>query len=109
MPVDPVPTTPTRFPSRSTPSWGHRAVWYHSPSNVSRPSKSGVNGSERQPTALTKNRVSTLSPSSVSTVQVPASSSYSAAVTAVSKAMSRRRSSRSAANRRYSRISGPSG
>ena len=30
--VDPVPTTPTRMPVKSTASCGHWPVWYHCPS-----------------------------------------------------------------------------
>lgn len=42
MPVDPVPTSPTRLPLKSTPSRGHAPVWYQLPSKRSRPPKSGV-------------------------------------------------------------------
>ena len=68
IPVEPVPTTPTRFPCRLTGSSGQRAVMYQSPSNVSRPGKGGGLGAERFPTARTRKRAS-YSPRSVATRQ----------------------------------------
>jgi hypothetical protein len=55
MPDDPVPITPTRWPARSTPSWGHRPVWNVRPRNDSPPSMAGVMAEERQPVAITRN------------------------------------------------------
>ena len=103
---EPVPMTPTRRPVKSTPSCGHRPVWYHLPSNDSRPLKSGTWTSERQPVAMTQNRADTRSPRSVSTFQRPVASSKIARVTRVSNWMSRRRSNRSATWLAYFRISG---
>ena len=40
-PLDPVPTTATRLPVKSTGAVGHRPVWYYSPSKSSRPGTSG--------------------------------------------------------------------
>ena len=60
------------------------------------PSKSGMLRAERQPLAMMQWVAVTRAPSSVSTVQCPAASSKVAAVTRVSKRMSRRRSKRSA-------------
>ena len=53
-PLEPVPITPTRFPARSTPSWGHAPVWYESPSKLSRPGMLGIWPAERQPMAVMK-------------------------------------------------------
>ena len=53
---DPVPITPTRLPAKSTPSCGHRPVWYVSPSNTSAPSSPGRFGVDKQPVAITQNR-----------------------------------------------------
>ena len=50
--VDPVPTTATRLPVRST-SLGQRAEWNLTPSNLSRPGQSGNLGWLSIPTALT--------------------------------------------------------
>ena len=40
-PLDPVPTTATRLPVKSTGASGHNPVWYDSPSKASRPGTSG--------------------------------------------------------------------
>jgi ABC-type dipeptide/oligopeptide/nickel transport system permease subunit len=48
----PLPTTPTRWPVRST-SEGHSAVWNAGPVNESRPSMSGIVGGLKMPTPLT--------------------------------------------------------
>ena len=48
-PLAPVPITPTRRPSSTTPSAGHIAVWCQSPANVSKPGRSGTYGLEPNP------------------------------------------------------------
>ncbi len=52
---DPVPTTPTLRPEKSTPSCGHSPVWYVSPWNASSPSNAGVFAVERDPVAMMQN------------------------------------------------------
>ena len=59
---DPVPMTPTRWPVKSTPSWGQWPVWYQLPRNVSMPGISGVFDVDRQPTAMMKCWAETSSP-----------------------------------------------
>ena len=54
MPEDPVPITPTRWPLRSTPSWGQSAVCRIWPVKSSRPSMSGRLISDRHPMAMTR-------------------------------------------------------
>ena len=51
-PDEPVPITPTRNPVKSTPSWGHRPVWYHLPLKLSKPAMFGLRGVERLPVAM---------------------------------------------------------
>ena len=109
IPVDPVPMMPTRLPVKSTPSCGHRPVWYRSPVNVSSPGKCGTFGVDRQPTAETKNRAVTWSPSPVRTSQRSADSSKTADVTRVPNRMLRRSENRSATWFRYRSTSGCSG
>ena len=46
-----MPITPTRNPVKSTPSWGHRPVWYHLPLKLSKPAMFGLRGVERLPVA----------------------------------------------------------
>ena len=58
--MDPVPTSPTRLPVKSTPSSGHRDVWYQGPSNASSPGRSGTWNSDRHPAAETKYRAVTV-------------------------------------------------
>ena len=65
MPLEPVPMSPTRFPVKSTPSRGHVAVKYTSPSKPSRPGMSGAIGADRHPTAVTRKRAVTVSSWSV--------------------------------------------
>ena len=67
-PDEPVPMTPTRSPLKSTPSCGHRPVWYHLPLKLFRPGMLGVRGVERLPVAMTQNGAVTVSPLSVLTV-----------------------------------------
>jgi hypothetical protein len=104
-----VPTSPTRFPLKSTPSAGHRAVWYAGPENVSRPGSDGTWNADRHPTADTKNRAVTTAPSSVVTDHSAAPSSHPAAVTRVLSWMCGHSSNRSATWLRYRRISGWAG
>ena len=72
---DPVPIMPTRFPVKSTPSWGQRPVWYVGPSKVSAPGISGVLAELRQPVAMIRNWAVTSSPRSVVTRHVLVASS----------------------------------
>ncbi len=53
MPDEPVPITATRWPVKSTPSWGQRLVNHMSPAKRSTPGTSGTLGSDRQPVAIT--------------------------------------------------------
>jgi hypothetical protein len=53
-PLDPVPTTATRLPAKSTGSAGHRPVWYDSPRKSSRPRTSGKYGTDSTPVAATR-------------------------------------------------------
>ena len=48
--------TATRFPVKSTRSWGQRLVKYTSPPNRSRPSMSTSLGVDRHPVAITMKR-----------------------------------------------------
>ena len=75
MPVEPVPTKPTRWPAKSTPSCGHSAVWKHAPSKSSSPAKSGRLIDDRLPTPEMQYRAVTRSPAAVTSVHVFASSS----------------------------------
>src|SRR6202034_1020586 len=104
IPVDPVPISPTRFPAKSTPSAGHRAVWCQDPENVSSPGSDGTWYADRHPTAETKNRALTTAPSSVVTVHWAASSSHLAAVTRVLSWICGHSPNRSATWLRYRRI-----
>src|SRR5437667_2894942 len=78
-PLDPVPTTATRLPSKSTGVVGHCPVWYCSPRNCSRPGTSGKWGTEKMPVAATRNRVRNSEPPAT-TVHVPDAPSYVADV-----------------------------
>ena len=68
MPVDPVPIMPTRLPLKSTPSCGHWPVWYQSPLKSCRPGMFGTLAVDRQPTAVTRNFATNVSPCSVRTL-----------------------------------------
>ena len=92
MPEEPVPMTPTRLPVRSTPSWGQRLVKYTSPWKRSVPSMSTSLGTDRHPVAITYQRQRMVSPWLVVIDHVDDASSHAAALTPVSKRMSRRRS-----------------
>jgi hypothetical protein len=105
MPVDPVPTTPTRRPRRSTPSCGHRPVWNQRPVNESSPGMSGTFAVDRQPTAVIRNR-QRYSPPVLETVQVRVSSSNRAPSTRTPNRMSSRRPNLSVTCSRYALISG---
>ncbi len=96
MPVDPVPMSPTRLPAKSTPSCGHRAVWYQGPSNESSPGRSGTWNSDRHPAAETKYRAVTVPPSDVVTAHAAAVASQDAPVTRVFSLMCGHRPNRSA-------------
>ena len=85
--LDPVPTTATRLPVKSTGTAGHSPVWYDSPPNSSRPGTSGKYGMERTPVAATKWCARTTVPRKSVTVHSPVRSSNSAEVTRVSKRM----------------------
>src|SRR5262249_51525068 len=74
-PLDPVPTTATRLPAKSTGVVGHRPVWYCSPRKSSRSGTSGMNGIESTPVAATRNRARTSGPSLTATDHVPDASS----------------------------------
>ena len=75
-----------------------------SPAKVPRPLKFGVSAADNGPVAIRQNRAESTCPASVVTVQRSAVSS-STAETRVLSAMSRRRSSLSATQFRYLRIS----
>ena len=96
IPVEPVPTCPTRLPEKSTPSCGQRPVWCHSPLKVSSPGMLGTLAELRQPTAVISHWQVKRSPASVVTVQRPEASSQAAAATFVSSWMSGRSASVSA-------------
>ena len=61
-PLEPVPMTATRFPLKSTFSWGQLPVWYRSPSKESSPFMSGTLPVEMHPTPVIRNRAVTQSP-----------------------------------------------
>ena len=109
IPVEPVPISPTRFPAKSTPSAGQRAVWYQGPANVSRPGSDGTWYADRQPTAETRNRALTVDPSSVVTAHSAAAASHPADVTRVLSCRCGHSPNRSATWFRYRRISGCAG
>ena len=88
--------TATRWPVKSTPSCGHRPVWYESPANVSAPGNCGALDADSAPTAVMTNCAVTERPVSVVTVHRLVASSNVAAVTRVLNSMSRFRSYRSA-------------
>ena len=72
---DPVPITATRLPLKSTGSFGHLEVWYHSPPKDSRPGKGGGFGTVSRPAASSTHRAEIVSPWFVSTSQRLRSSS----------------------------------
>ncbi len=109
IPVDPVPMSPTRLPVKSTPSFGHRDVWYQGPSNESSPGRSGTWNSDRHPAAETKYRAVTVAPSDVVTVHAAAAASQEAPVTRVFSWMYGHSPNLSATWLRYRRISGCAG
>ena len=53
IPDEPVPTTATRFPVKSTGRCGQRPVWNHSPANSSSPRTCGCLTDDRLPVAMT--------------------------------------------------------
>ena len=86
--LQPVPTTATRLPARST-VWSHRAEWNDGPAKLSRPSMFGSCGRLSWPTALITASASSVSSTppgpTRSSVHRPASSSYSIDETSVPK------------------------
>ena len=102
--LQPVPMTPTRLPVRST-SWSQRAEWNAGPANDSRPSIFGSCGRFSWPTALITALAwmfaSLPSVSTVHTVHVAVSSSYSTEETSVLKRMFGRMPNSSTHSRKY--------
>ena len=84
-------------------------MWYHGPSNVSSPGRSGTWYCDRHPTADTKNRADTVDPSSVVTVHSVAPASHEAAVTRVLSWMCGHNSNLPATWLRYRSTSGCAG
>jgi hypothetical protein len=109
IPEDPVPTRPTRLPVKSTPSVGHRDVWYQGPSNSASPGRSGTWNSDRHPAAETRYRAVTVPPSDVATAHEAESASHAAPVTRVFSWMLGHSPNLSATWLRYRRISGCAG
>src|SRR6202035_5831990 len=109
IPEDPVPTSPTRLPVKSTPSFGHRDVWYQDPSNSARPGRSGTWSSDRQPAAETRNRAVTVAPSDVLARHEAVAASHAAPVTRVLSWMCGHNANLSATWLRYRKISGCAG
>jgi len=100
MPEAPVPMTATRLPVKSTGSRGQFPVCRLSPPKLSAPGNAGWFAVDRQPTAVTTYLAVAWCPCAVRSVQRPAASSYSTAVTSAPKVKSLRRSSRSATSSR---------
>ena len=75
--------TPTRFPARSTPSFGQRLVNNDVPAKEAIPGMSGSSGADKIPDAATTNGAVKVSPASVCTVQSAACSSKVIATTLV--------------------------
>ena len=80
--VDPVPSTATRAPARST-EWSQFAVCITTPENGSSSSRSGSSGWLKMPTADTRMLNRCRSPVDVLTCQVCVSASQAADVTSV--------------------------
>ena len=109
MPVEPVPISPTRCPVKSTPSRGHRLVWYHGPANDSTPGSAGTWYADRQPTASTQNSAVRRAPSSVVTTHSDRPGSHVAPVTRVLSWINGQSPNRSATWFRYRSTSGCAG
>src|SRR5258707_6174951 len=92
-PVAPVPMTPTRLPLKSTPSCGHRAVWWQMPRKSFSPPIGGIYGFAASPVQSTKNFARVTLPSLACTTHWSRSVSNSAPVTRVLNRMSRLRPS----------------
>ena len=100
MPEAPVPMTPTRWPVKSTGSFGHCPVCRVRPVKLSAPLNSGTFAVDRQPTAVTMYLAVTSCPCAVRSVHRPDASSNSIAVTSAPNVKSLRRSSRSVTSSR---------
>ena len=81
MALQPVPTTATRRPARST-SWRQRAVWKAGPSKLSRPGSAGTVGTESWPQAVSSTSAS-CGPALVCSTHLPRSPSQRACCTSV--------------------------
>ena len=92
----PVPIIPTRFPEKSTSSWGHLAVWYAGPLKVSLPSMFGRVNADNGPNAVIKKRATYSSFVFVLTVHKLFCWSKTHASTLLSNLISRRKSNLSA-------------
>ncbi len=107
-PDEPVPITPTRRPVKSTPSCGHRPVWYHLPLKLVDALE--VGHARRREIARRHHDSSArviVSPSVVSSASIRSSCRRTAAdLMRVLSCTSRRRSKRSATWLMYFRISG---
>ncbi len=77
----PVPTTATRRPRRSA-SWSHRAEWKAGPANDAIPGRSGTDGSDSAPVAVTSTSAVRV-PRVVTTSHRPAEGSQAARSRAV--------------------------
>ena len=66
-PDEPVPSTATRWPLKSTAACGQRAVWCTGPAIVARPGRSGVLGVDNRPQAITRKRATCGAPPSTLT------------------------------------------
>jgi hypothetical protein len=105
-PHEPVPTTATRLPRKSTGSSGQRTGWYDSPAKSSRPGTSGYCGTDSTPVVVIRYRERIWNPSCVPVVQEALLSSHRAEVTLLFSRMWRRRSNRSTTWLRYRSVSG---
>ena len=79
--LQPVPTTATRRPSRST-SWRQRAVWNAGPAKLSSPGMGGIVGTESWPQAVIRTSAS-CGPPLVCSAHVARSASQRASSTSV--------------------------
>ena len=69
-PDEPVPSTATRWPLKSTAACGQRAAWCTGPANVARPGRSGLLGVDNRPQAITRKRATCGAPPSTLTTPV---------------------------------------
>ena len=103
---EPVPTTATRRPLKSTGSCGQSAVCNTGPSKLFKPAKAGRFGDDNGPLAMTRKRACQLRPSAARTVQRLAVSSKAAPAMRVQSRMPSRRAKRSATWLAYRSSSG---